>query len=249
MVGFYAVLSYVILAAALLFMVKVARGSNGPAKSWADLRSYDLEGQMWAVVLISGMAVGAIVQAVGGGVTSFSAVALGVGIWCGVFRKPDRFSGLVPGTVGAVASVYGSIDFVTRASSDADRIIRGGIMFCLAALFVLAAVTRVQPLRGLTWFAALDVIAFLAGPGGASWVESHGWHVGALSLIGIGAAVTLALMPTFVIALAALAVAGIQVLGSAFGYLPGDLTYSFGPIVMALVGFWITRAARTRIGV
>ena len=55
-------LTFALLIGALLFMVRGARGVKGPARSWRDLDNYNLEGQMWAVALLTGMAIGEIAQ-------------------------------------------------------------------------------------------------------------------------------------------------------------------------------------------
>jgi len=240
-------LTFVVLMGGLLVMIRGARGPGGPARSWRELSSYDLEGQMWAVALVAGVALGEIVATVEGGLPSFSTFALGLGVWCGWFRTPTRLAGLVPGTVGAFASVFGSLAFVAHGATPQDQVFRAGVVFSLALLFALAIITRVQPLAGLTWFAALDVVVFTSGPAGVSWAEIAGWPVGVLALVAIGVAASFALLPEALIALTALAVVAVQVIGAGFGYLPGSLLYSVTPIVLTLIGYSVTRAIRRRV--
>lgn len=241
-----ALLTFALLIGALLFMVRGARGNKSAARSWRDLEDYDLEGQMWAVALLTGMAIGEIAQRASGGSTSFGTLALLAGAWCGWFRTPSRLAGVVPGIVGVIASLLGSAFFLAEASTTADRVIRGAVLFCLGLLFVLSAVTRAQPLAGLTWFAALDVVVFLSGPLGVSWAQIGGPSAGVVSLIGIGAAIALALMPQVAIGLAAFAVMAVQLIGTGTGYLPGYFGYSITAIVVTLLGYGIVRWVRGR---
>lgn len=106
--------------------------------------------------------------------------------------------------------------------------------------------TRAQPLGGLTWFAALDVVIFTMGPGGVSWLQVGGLPAGTLALVGIGVAIALARMPESVIGLAAFAVIAVQILGAGFGYLPGSLLYSITPVVLTMIAFLGTRLVRRR---
>ena len=239
-------LTFALLIGALLFMVRGARGVKGPARSWRDLDNYNLEGQMWAVALLTGMAIGEIAQRAGGGAASFGALALLGGVWCGWFRTPSGVAGLVPGFIGVIASLLGSAFFFAEAPTTTDRVVRGAVLFCLGLLFLLSAITRAQPLAGLTWFAALDVVVFLSGPLGVSWAQIGGPSAGVVSLIGIGAAIALALMPEVAISLAAFAVIAVQLIGAGTGYLPGRFGYSLGMIVVTMIGFGIVRWVRGR---
>ena len=239
-------LTFALLIGALLFMVRGSRGVKGPARSWRDLADYNLEGQMWAVALLTGMAIGEIAQRAESGAASFGAFALLGGVWCGWFRTPSRLAGAIPGIIGVVASLLGSVFFFAEAPTTTDRVIRGAILCCLGLLFLLSAVTRAQPLAGLTWFAALDVVVFLSGPLGVSWAQIGGPSAGVVSLIGIGAAIALALMPEVAISLAAFAVIAVQLIGAGTGYLPGRFGYSLGMIVVTMIGFGIVRWVRGR---
>ncbi len=241
-----ALLTLALLIGALLFMIRGARSSKGPARSWRDLRDYDLEGQMWAVALLTGMAIGEIAQRANDGSSSFGALALLAGVWCGWFRTPSRLAGVIPGIIGVVASLLGSAFFFAEASTTTDQVVRGAVLFCLGLLFLFAAATRAQPLAGLTWFAALDIVVFLSGPLGVSWAQIGGPSAGIISLIGIGAAIALALMPHIAISLAAFAVIAVQLIGTSTGYLPGHFGYSIGTIVVTLIGFGIVRWVRAR---
>lgn len=242
------ILTFALLVGALLFMVRGARGPAGPARRWGDLRGYEMEGQMWAVALLAGLAMGEIVRSVGGGVQSFSTFAFFLGVWCGWFRAPSRMSSLVPGTVGGFAAVLGSIAFVADGATTSDQVFRGALMFALGLLFVLSIITRVQPLGGLTWFAALDLVAFFAGPVGADWVQMGGWPIGVLSLASIGVAVALAFVPEFLIVLAAFGVIVVQVIGTGTGYLPGSIVHSITPVIVTMIGYALTRFVRRRFG-
>jgi len=244
--GLSGILTFVILVGALLFMVRGARGSGGPAKQWRDLKGYEIEGQMWAVALLAGMALGEIVRALEGGVGSFSGFAFVVGVWCGWFRRLTRLSGLVPGTVGGFASVLGSIAFVAAGDTSAEQVFRGALVFALGLLFILSIITRAQPLGGLTWFAALDLVAFFAGPAGVGWTQVGAGAITVLFLASIGVAVALAFVPEFLIALAAFAVIAVQMIGSGVGYLPGSVLYSITPIVFTMIAYALTRMIRRR---
>lgn len=241
------VLTAIILVGALLFMVRGARGADGPARTWGDLNGYRVEGQMWAVALLSGMAIGELSNSVGAELVGATPLALVVGAICGWSRQPNRLNTLVPGTLGAFASVVGSIAFVAAGETTSDKVFRAGIVFALGLLFVLAAIVRVHPLNGLTWFAALDIVVFLTGPTGQSWAEVSGWPVGLLLLASIGIAVLFALTAEIGVSLAAVGVVVVQLVGAGLGYLPGSFLYGTTPIVLALLGYGAVRALRRRV--
>lgn len=239
--------SGVILVGALAFILRGARGPAGPARTWSDLNDYRVEGQMWAVALLSGMAIGELSTSLGAELIGATPLALAVGVISGWSRQPNRLNTLVPGTLGAFASVVGSLAYVGGGTTASEMAFRGGLVFALGLLFVLSGLVRVHPLNGLTWFAALDVVVFLTGPAGESWSVVTGWPVGALLLASIGIAVLFAITAEVGISLAAIGVVLIQLVGAGFGYLPGSFVHGVGPIFVALLGYGAARILRRRV--
>lgn len=237
-------LTFVILAAGLALLLPALRKGK-PARSWGDLSSYDGEaGPMWAVALIAGFALAQIVSMATGGTDTFLLLGLLVGFWCGLFRKPTRMAGIVPGIIGGVASVLGSIAFVTDATSPRDVAFRLGIGLALGLLFVLGIINRVQPLGGLTWFAALELVMFVTAPAGVSWLGMGSVEKGTLFLVGIGFAVALAFLPEVAIGLAAIGVGLVQIAGSATGLIPGSVGDTFIVAMATMIGYFVTRVIR-----
>lgn len=244
------ILTFALLVGALSFMVRGSRPRPGkPARTWKDLGEYRLEGQMWAVALLTGMALGEIINAVGAGVQPYSLLAFGLGVWCGSFVAPTTSATVFPGAVGALASVIGSVAFVADGADSAERVMRGALVLAIGLLFALFIAARVKPLGGLMWFAALDVVAFAAGPAGASWAQAGGVSIGVFVLASIGIAVSFAFVPEFLIGLAAFGVVAVQVIGTGTGYLPGSFLHSITPIILTMAGYFLTRWARRRLRV
>ena len=240
-------ITIVLLVAALGLVLRGARGNAGVARSWKDLSSYSLEGQMWAVALLGGLALGELTKTLKGGLEGFGTVAFALGIWCGIFRAPTRLSGLVPGTIGAFASILGSVAFVASGPTSTDRLLRGVIVSLLGLLFAIFAITRAQPLNGLTWFAALDIAVFFTSPLGQSWVEAGGVSGAVIALVGFVVAAALAFLPEVVIGLVAFAAVAVQILGTGGGYLPGDFAHSAGPVIITMIGYGLTRLVVTKV--
>lgn len=240
-------ITIVLLIMAIGFMLLGARNGKEPAKKFSDLKNYSLEGQMWAAALLGGLALGELAEALDGGLEGIGTMAFALGIWCGVFRSPTRLSGLVPGTIGAFASVLGSIAFVADGPTSTDRLLRGVIVFLLGLLFGMFAFSRRQPLSGLTWFAALDIAVFFSGPVGQSWVEAKGIEAGIMACVGSVIAIILAFMPEVVIGLVAFAAVAVQILGAGSGYLPGNLTHTVSPCIITMIGYGITRLVVTKV--
>jgi hypothetical protein len=241
------VMVFVVLVGVLTLIVGGARPARGGARSFRELGDYRTERQLWAVALLAGLALGELADALGGAWALSAPVAIAVGGICGWSRRVNRWNTLVPGVVGTLASVVGSIRFVTMAPSDADRLVRIVIAFALALLFGLAGLVRLQPLNGLTWFAALDLVVFLSGPMGVSWAE-----LGGLSSAGMLAMVLVivsgvAFAPEFVVGLLAVGVSIVQLLAPGLGYLPGNLLYSLAPVMLALGAYFVVTAVRRRV--
>lgn len=221
---------------------------TGPATRWRDLRGYDLEGKTWAVALLAGLALSETIHDIDGHAFAFAPVAVALGAACGWPRRPSRLAALGPGLVGALASVIGSVSFVSGAPSAADWAVRFGLVLAIALMSVLGILVRAQPLGALTWFATLDIAVFLSGPAGLSWAQ-----IGDLTslipvTISIGVAIFLALVPEFTVTLAALGVVLTNLIGIGTGLFPGDFGWDITPLVLTMIVFFITRAIRRRLG-
>lgn len=234
-------LTLVILVGALLIMVRGLRPDGRAARSWLDLKDYG-DGPAWSEALLTAFALGEIARQVGDSLPALAAVA--VGFWCGMIRGPKPFVALLPGALGAVAAVMGSITFVSTAPTAPEAIFRAVLMGCLALLFGMFAATRFKPLRALAWFAAVDVIVFLAGPLGVTRMDAVG---GLLIVLATVLAVVLAFLPEGLLSLAAAGVVIVQLAGAGVGYLPGDLSATFTMVAATMISFWLTTIVRKRL--
>lgn len=236
-----------LLIGVLALMVRGARGGKGPARTCSALNDYDLEHQPWGVALLVGLALGEIARARGGGINDIGAVALLVGVWCGVSKKPSKVRNWTTGLIGVVASIIGSATFVADAHTTLDQFMRGLVVGLLGLLFGMFAIARRKPLQGLTWFAALDIAVFCTGPLGQSWFEGGGWEGATIALVGFVVAIVLAFMPDFVIELFAFAALVAQIGLTGTGYLPGNLMHSTGPVAITFVGYALALFLRGKV--
>lgn len=230
-------LTMVLLIGVLLFMIRGARGVGGAARSLRGLRDYSLSGA-WAHAILAALALGQIAARIGGAVEGFVLLACLVGGMCGWFRESNRLVSLGLGTIGGVAAVIGSLAFASDAADPSDLAVRGAMMFALGLLFGLTALLRLQPLAGLTWFAALSIVVFLASPGGASVAQVGGFSGALLALVGTGAVIGLALAPQIGIRLGAVAVSVTKVLGPTLGYFRATASDPF-PVILATLATYV----------
>lgn len=236
-------LTFTVLLGALLVLVRGMRPGGRPARSWADLSKYSDDGQPWSMALLAAFALGEVAR-YGTAVPAVAAVALG--FWCGWFRSQGRLVSLLPGLIGAIASVLGSFTYAAGANSSQDAVYRWAVLLCLFALFALFGLARLNPLSGLTWFAALDILVFLSGPLGVTWRDIGGASGSMLGVVGIVLAVALAFMPSMMLPLAAAGVIIVQLAGAGTGYLPGDITATITMVMVTMVSFFIALAVRRR---
>ncbi len=236
--------TFALLVAGLGVIVAASRKPSEAARDLKGLGRYDADRQLWAVALLSGMAIGEIASSTPGAEWA-SLVALGVGVLCGWSRSMNLATRATAGTIGVLASVIGSVQFVMSADSESDRVLRLLMAGALALLFGLASLVRLEPLGGLTWFAVLDVVVFLSSPVGVSWADLGVGSLAGLAVV-IAVAALVAIAPGFVIGLLAAAVVIVQLIGSGLGYLPGNFLYSATSIVLVLVSFFMVRWVRRR---
>lgn len=230
-----------LLVGALLLMVRGLRPDGRPARSWLDLKDYG-DGPPWSEALLTAFALGEIARQTGNSLPALAAV--GVGFWCGMIRSPKPFAQLLPGALGAVAAIFGSITFVGTAPTTSEAIFRAVLMGCLALLFGMFAAAHFKPLRTLAWFAAVDVVVFLAGPLGTTPMDAAG---GMLTVLAVVLAIVLAFLPEVALSLAAAGVVIVQLAATGVGYLPGDLRATFTMVVVTMITFWLTTLVRRRL--
>ena len=244
-----------LLIGVLALMLSSARKKDDAAHRWRDLRKYKLGRKMWAVALLTGLALGEIVKALDGGIQGSGAVGFLAGGWCGIFEEPSRarelvpeeLPELVPGAIGAIASVIGSVAFVAAGPTTLDQLMRGLIVGLLGLLFGMFAIARRKPLEGLTWFAALDIAVFCTGPLGQSWFEGGSWEGAVIALVGCVLVILLAFMPEVVIGLVACGIIVVQVGLTGTGYRPGNLLYSTGPVAITIVSYVVVLFLRGKV--
>lgn len=230
---FSGLLALVLLIGALAVMLRGARGGDGSARSLGDLARYSMDRSRWAVALLAGLALGEIARVLDPSSASGNAFALG-GLLLGLLAGAVVWA-LPFDLIGGAAAIIGSVAFVASGANPTDMMIRGTIVVALGLLFGLFTLSRTRPLGGITWFAALEVMTFLSGPLGISWIEIGGWRVGAVSLIGIGAAVALAFLPEIVLNLVAFAIMAMNVAAVGTGIIPDDPPGSWSRTIVILM--------------
>lgn len=239
-------LTAVALVGVLLFMIRGARSRRGAARTLRGFRYYKLDGA-WAHAILAALALGQIAAKVSGGGDVLFVVACVVGGVCGWFVEPNGLVHLGLGSIGAVAAVIGSVAFVSEASDPSDLAVRGGMVLALGLLFGMAALLRLQPLAGLTWFAAASIVVFLASPDGVSAAQVGGLSGAFLALVGVGAVVVFALAPQIAIRLGAVAVSVVKVLGPSLGYFPATASNPFPVILATLTTCVLVRLIAARV--
>lgn len=234
-----------LLVVALGVLLRGMRPGGVAARTWSDLATYHDDGPPWSMALIAAFALGEVARH---GTAVPAVAAVGLGAWCGLFRRQTRLVVLLPGAIGAVASVVGSIVFVGSGSEGSEMVTRAALVLCLGALFALFAITRAQPLAGLTWFAALDIMVFLTGPLGVSWQDLSGAGVQLFPVLAVVLAIGLAFMPSALLPLAAAGVVVVQLAGAGTGYLPGDVSVTVTMVMVTMIVFAVTAAFSRRLG-
>lgn len=234
------VLTLLVLVGVLLFMISGARSEGAAARSLRGLGSYTLDG-VWAHAILAALALGQIAVKVPVSEGVLLVLACLLGGLCGWFVEPNRLISLILGGVGGLAGIVGSVGFVAESPGLTDLAVRAGTVLALGLLFGLVTLLRLEPLAGLTWFAALSVVVFLASPGGASLAQIGGASAALIGLIGIGAVTSLALLPQIALRLAAVGIAIVKVLGPTLGYIPATGANPFPTIVTTIVVYMAVR--------
>lgn len=241
------VLTFGVLVGSLLLIVGGARSGRGAARTLRGFRYYTLK-RAWAHAVLAALALGQIAAKVGGPGAAFVVLGLLVGGVCAWFAEPNRMVELGLGAIGGVAGVIGSFAYVSGARDPVDVAIRVGVVIALGSVFGIFGLLRFQPLNGLTWFAALSIVVFLASPGGASIAEIGGISGVAAVLLGIGGVIAMALAPSIAIRLGAIGVSIVKLLGPALGYFPAATADPLPVVAATLAAYVVVRLVGRRAG-
>lgn len=218
------------LVAVLALALRGARLKTGPARHWGELRRYSdpVDGPGFIAGLLGALSVASVLTAwsaqssIGaseGAVVGL--VAAGLGVAGAVGRTAFR---VLFGATGAMAAVIGLLAFFAggpcATGSAAVRVMAAVLLvLCggLGAILSLGRRRRSLP-RGLTWFAAVELLVFLAAPLGVLSFTFSAWPLAALTMaIATIAGFAATLAPTVVVRLAAIAVAFSSALTGAVG--------------------------------
>lgn len=210
----------------LLLMIRSARprrrtrsGQSGRTRAHVfDSLSRYREG-LWSALILGTLALHSVLSWSPFRGMPIDAAAASLGIMCAictVLGPPGiRLRELVLGTLGAFAATAGAYSFLREPDPVAAELAlayRAALMVLLTACFVLGSLRirlwrTLNPAKGLVLFAIMDIVTFMAGPGGARLYEltptRHWFYLGVVCvtsfLLGLGAL-------EIVIALAAAAV-------------------------------------------
>lgn len=232
------------LVGILLFILGGMRSGHGPAKTIKGFSRYR-DPQPWATALLSGLAVAAIAVALGGPAAVYAALAVGVGVACGVSSGSTGPLSYAVGLVGALAAICTSGQFL--AQSGPDFMLNLTLLVGLAIVFAALGVFRRRPHEGLAWFAVVEILVFLLSPLGGSLLDLPAAAAYGSLAVTIIVVVVLALVAEALLTLFAAAVALTALPLAAMGW-TGDLNSQVTYAALALVACLPIAFARRRMG-
>lgn len=210
----------VVLIGGLALVVRGARPRSGPARRWSDLRDYEEPGggAGFLAVLLTTIA---LVQVAGVVPTTPNALAAGgaavaVAAACARSMGVPALFGLGATVVGLAATPLDVVQLFSGSGCGSVMPTVGTVAVVLVLLVALMWGTLVGVLAGvdrfplgLRWFAATDVVVFLAAPFGVSVISSIGEDGFRAFIVTVVAAAVLgflaSLTPVLVAGLAAIA--------------------------------------------
>lgn len=241
------------LVAVLAVTLRGARPRAGPARRWGDLRAYSDPGD--APGFIAGLLGALSVASAVSGLTSLPNIGASDGAVVGLIAAVLVSAGALGRTVfrvlfggiGAVTAVLGLLAFIGGSScasgSAAVRVAAAVLLVVcagLGAILPFGRQRRAVP-RGLTWFAAVELLVFLASPLGLSTFPVTSGPLPTVTLVVAAAAgFASSFAPTVVLGLAALGIAVSTAAAGAVGLTcggvdPGALAVVLGFSVVFLL--------------
>jgi len=240
-----ALVSFVVVAVFLLFMIRLARPSRGDttlhAHRFSFLGRYDDSRSIWPSLIIGALAVGTLVSfgtLSGGGLTAGVIVGLGCALAWSLGAE------LVAQLVLAYVSLWAAVDELRSLSQLVDSSWALGAKSTYLLLIVLSACylggmvvggvrSALSPRRLLIYFAMVDVLVFLVSPGGVQVYQLDPSSIVIYIVVTAVSAFLLGLIPAAIVT--ALAAAGVALTNLVLDHaaLGGRVTVLVAALVVA----------------